>query len=80
MRLTKEKTEAINRRADEMKRTEPYKSSHIIGIGIEVGESLGETKVKYNGLVLFDIEDISQAIKELEFIRQALEDESGIIV
>lgn len=83
MRLAEVKIEAINNRLTEKKR-ENRIDNNTIGIGIKLSDGLSGTSVVRNysnmGWTLCDIDDLARTIEELTMLKEAIEEETGLIL
>ena len=79
MKFTEEKIEAINNTCDEKKKANPICGKEI-GLGINLDGSVGETTVFKNNWAICTVEELSQMIKELNMMKEAIEEETGLIL
>ena len=83
MRCTEEKIEAINEIVFEKKKENPI-SKNVVGIGIKLSDSInGATAFSRSGNCdwsICTVEDLNRTIIELTMLKEAIEEESGIIL
>ncbi len=79
MKFTEAKIETINNTCDEKKKANPI-SRHIIGLGIRLDNSLEGTIVLKNNWAICEVEELSQMIKELTMMKEAIEEETGLVL
>ena len=78
MKFTDEKLEVINENLAEKKKANPV-DFHTIGIGVNIQNSLMGVGAFKDNWQLCEIEDISRLIKELEMLRDAIAEETGVV-
>ena len=79
MRFTEEKINAINEALLKKKKAKPI-SHNVIGIGVHINNSICNTFAFSNNWQICDIEDISRMIEELTMLKEAIEEETGIVL
>lgn len=79
MKFKEEKIEVINNTCDEKKKANPI-SRHIIGIGIRLDNSVSKTIVLKDNWAICEVEELSQMIKELTMMKEAIEEETGLVL
>ena len=79
MKLTQSKIESINKAIDEKKKANPMNHGEV-GIGINVHDSIGGLTVFKNNWGVCTIEELGRMIEELTMVKEALEEECGIIL
>lgn len=79
MKFKEEKIEVINNTCDEKKKANPI-SRHIIGIGIRLDNSVSKTIVFKDDWAICEVEELSQMIRELTMMKEAIEEETGLVL
>lgn len=79
MKFTEAKMEAIEKNFDNRLKANPI-SRHVIGTGINLTESLNGTAIAKNMMVFADVEDLGRVIKELQMLKEAIEEETGLVL
>lgn len=79
MKLNETKLKAIDKRFTKLKRENPI-DSYCIGIGIELIDGLHGSSLCKNGVVFADAEELGRMIEELQMLKQAIEEETGLIL
>lgn len=77
MRFTDEKIKAINENLSAKKKANPI-SFHEIGIGVNLRNSIMGVGAFKDNWQLCEIEDIDRLIEDLEMLRDAITEETGI--
>lgn len=73
MKITDAKVEAINNRINQLKKFED-------GLGINIDTTCGKTSIYKKNWGICDLEELSQMIKELNLLKQAVEEETGLVL
>lgn len=79
MRFTEKTMDKINERLDEKKRENPIKGK-IIGLGVRLSEGLDGSIAIKDCVSVCSIEDLSRTIVELTMLKEAIEEETGIVL
>lgn len=79
MRFTEKTMAKINERLDEKKRENPIKGN-VIGLGVRLSEGLNGSIAIKDCVSVCSIEDLSRTIVELTMLKEAIEEETGIVL
>ena len=79
MKFTASKIGIINANLSEKKRVNPLKGK-ATGIGISLEAFPSGATVCQDGMAMLTVEDLSRAIVELSMLKDAIEEETGIIL
>lgn len=79
MRFTEKTMDKINERLCEKKRENPIKDNHI-GLGVRLSEGLNGSIAIKDCVSVCSIEDLSRTIVELTMLKEAIEEETGIVL
>lgn len=79
MRFTEKTMAKINERLDEKKRANPIEGNHI-GLGVKLSEGLNGSIAIKDCVSVCSIEDLSRTIVELTMLKEAIEEETGIVL
>ncbi len=79
MKFTQAKMEAIEKNYDNRLKANPIRK-HVVGIGINLTESLNGTAIAKNNMVFADVEELDRLIKELQMLKDAIEEETGLVL
>lgn len=77
MRFTEAKVEEINEVLSKKKKTKPI-SSTVTGIGVNIFNGVGKTIVARDNSGFCDIEDLGRMIEELQMLKEAIEEATGV--
>ena len=78
MKFTDAKVEKINDVLHDMKKANPYHSKREIGIGIQIFNGVGKTIVAIDNTGFANVEDLGRVIEELQMLKEAIENETGL--
>ena len=79
MKLTDKALERIDRNLTDKKKARPLNGS-VIGIGVNLKDSIGGATVFKDNWGICEVEDLSRMIEELTMLRDAITEETGIIL
>lgn len=82
MKFTKDMEERIDKALTDKKKEMPYRRGKgaIIGIGVGLFSDPFTTDVYRDDKWICELEDLSRMIEELTMLKEAIEEESGIIL
>lgn len=79
MKLTKETYEKVNRKFDELKKTEGIYQRYRCGLGNELVDEDNNAVIQSASVHMCEMEDLGQMIEELILLKQAITDVTGIM-
>lgn len=79
MKFTEEKITAINGRLADKKRENPF-SFRQIGIGVNLDNSSSGATIFKDIMGFCNVEELSRMIEELQMLKEAIEEETGLIL